>query len=313
MVRLHRPLPKGVSTMIPHVRSWLTFAKVCGLLLFIASLEARAADPKLHVILIADTNADQVGKDIESASRLMERAFTERIPAGRRSLNDTCVGEGCTIDGIVNACKTVNANGQDTIVVYYCGHGETVVDRGTRLLLSQAGNDEIYVNQITTMLKEKRPRLLIMMLDCCRKVASGNRAQRQMLYGIPKAIEVPPLEQSLYFDSSPGILLVHATQLGQSVPCGIPQGELLAPGTLFSKAFSEAILYREPGISGWSQFGNVVKGKVNILFQKLPRDETGRLVLADGGRVNIPSQDVDIIQFGPDAQAGDPGKSLLTP
>ena len=196
------------------------------------------------------------------------------------------------------------------MVVYYVGHGGYDPNFGTLLLPTLNPGKGMPLRAIGEQLEKKQPTRIIFLIDCCQTPVNGQESSVPRAFGAGIALEVPPLEQSLFFESEPGTLALFAAERGVAVPCGVPMENGIAPGTLFSDAFNVAMLKDSLGGVGWIEFGKRVKSHVNQNFAKFPRDGKGRLILSPGNqRIRIESQKVWALHVSPDRES----KTLISP
>lgn len=278
--------------------------------LMLPNVRAFCQEPILHFVGIADTDAKGIGKHVSAALSKVASALLMRLPDSRREEHPALIGPDCNIEKIHQTFDNLSITPGDTVVVYYVGHGGYDPNFGTLLLPTLNPGKGMPLRAIGEQLEKKQPTRIIFLIDCCQTPINGQESSvpRTLAKGI--AMEVPPLEQSLFFESEPGTLALFAAERGVAVPCGVPMQSGIAPGTLFSDAFNVAMLKDSLGGVGWIEFGERVKSHVNQNFAKFPRDGEGRLVLSPGNqRVRIESQKVWALHVSPTRES----KTLISP
>lgn len=279
---------------------------ICVGLIFAAAAvqgSVAAQTPQLHFLGIADTEAKGVGEHVEAALSRTTSAMLGQMPSQRRKEHAALIGPQCNIETIKETVQALPVAKGDTVIVYYAGHGAFDKTNGTLFMPERNPGKALRMRSVMEWVKHKEPHLLIMLVDCCQTPVSGDAVKKkQMVYGAPLIENVPPLEQSLYFDAAPGSLILFATERNQAVPCGIPMNGAILPGTLFSEALYQCMREPEIGAVGWKGFAYKVKTKVNELFAEHVRDPQGRLVLSNNQRVAVPHQRVWAQMINPDGE-----------
>ena len=287
------------------VLSWCVAAS-----LLLPNGRALCQEPILHFVGIADTDAKGIGKHVSAALSKVASALLMRLPDSRREEHPALIGPDCNIEKIHQTFENLTITLGDTVVVYYVGHGGYDPNFGTLLLPTLNPGKGLPLRSIGEQLGKKQPTRIIFLIDCCQTPVNGQEPTVLKTYAQFLAMEVPPLEQSLFFESEPGTILLFAAERGVAVPCGVPMENGIAPGTLFSDALNVAMLKDSLGGVGWIEFGKRVKSHVNQNFAKFPRDGEGRLVLSPGSqRVRIESQKVWALHVSPENES----KTLINP
>jgi len=201
-------------------------------------------------------------------------------------------GADCNIRKILAVVSNLVIKSNDTIVVYYAGHGGHDTQLGTIFFPGMDGGQGLPLHSIRDQLAAKQPRLSVFLIDCCQTPIDGRVTQKRKQYTAGKILEVPLLERSLFFDSPPGMFFLYAAERGVAVPCGVPGNGSITVGTLFSDAIA-LVRDENPGGIGWVEFGKRIKYRVAENFNNFPRDGSGRIILSPGNQhVEIPSQRV---------------------
>lgn len=266
--------------------------------------------PVLHFVGIADTDASGIGKHVSAALSKVASAVLMRLPDSRKIEHPAVIGPDCNIEKIRQSFEILMIAPGDTVVVYYAGHGGYNQNHGTLLLPTLNPRQGMPLRSIGEMLEQKQPTRIIFLIDCCQTPINGREPSVPRAYSDVRASEVPPLEQSLFFESEPGTTLLFAAERGVAVPCGLPMQDGIAPGTLFSDALNVTMLKNSLGGVGWIEFSKKVKSHVNQNFAKFPRDVEGRLVLSPGNKhVRIENQRVWAMHVSPDRES----KTLVDP
>lgn len=135
-----------------------------------------AESAALHAILIADTTDAKIGKSTaRDLSSMREEAAAIARNAGLEFEITVIEGRKFSRDAVTDAVKSVTPGDDDVVLFYFAGHGfrtRTKNDRWPFLFMkNNQGLDQTWVYD---RLREKGPRLLMVISDCCNSVTSGS-------------------------------------------------------------------------------------------------------------------------------------------
>jgi len=187
-------------------------------LLYFLLLPVQAAT--LHVVLVGDTNDDNIGRSVEVDLvnlRKLVGTITENtgLTANLQTFqgNQLGVKENST-DQIKQALQTLNVGPQDVVMFYYSGHGGRKRDQESKWpLLAVAGsatrlNQMLDLNWVINTLQQMRPRLWIAIADACNSVVD------RLPYLPAKAIKNPDHYKKLFLDYQ-GHIIASSSKAGQ--------------------------------------------------------------------------------------------------
>lgn len=159
----------GVATLkVRNVRTG-------GLEIFFAKPDSVASGPKVHYVIAGQSSTGEDGFDygiqidLENLDELMLHVRHEFVGS-----STILQGSQCTSAEIKKAVSSINANPNDTIVVYYSGHGG--YDQNGHFLALKGGR--FYRKEIAKILTQKSVRLSVFVTDACNGY-SGEVPQNQ--------------------------------------------------------------------------------------------------------------------------------------
>lgn len=124
---------------------------------------APVADARhVHVVLVGDTEAADVGESVQNDLRSMRNALSDGLPAGRRTIEEV-VGSDARPATILARVHALPAGPGDAVVVYYAGHGAWA-DAGPYL---RPGGQVLPRAELVAAMQSKGPRLAVLLTDAC--------------------------------------------------------------------------------------------------------------------------------------------------
>lgn len=153
----HRPIA-WLGRSLAGARIALSMA-----LIFLA-LEPFAFGQKLHALLIADTDSnirDSVSSDIKHLRQTLEAG----LPAGRLKITEI-TGSDVTPNGITHQLLRLEIQANDSVLMFYSGHGGYDPDGGHFLSLTHGGR--LYRSEVVKSITQPyTPRFWGIITDCC--------------------------------------------------------------------------------------------------------------------------------------------------
>jgi hypothetical protein len=156
-----------VSNFIPNKLIATLF--VCT---FLASTALQGAD--LHVVLVGDTTDLSLGTAFQNDLDLLQEETKKIAAATGMGLNVSLFsGKQVTTEKVVNAVMGLDVQPEDAVIIYFTMHGYRFDSKKSPwpnlfFGVEQRGIDFGYLNEIV---KEKNPRFLLSIADCCNNVA----------------------------------------------------------------------------------------------------------------------------------------------
>lgn len=274
---------------------------LAGILVMLPAAPATAQ--RLHAIVVADTVSPGIGMPVSRSVDALVTALEESIPADKLSLT-LLTGDKYSRAQVLDAVRAVEPGEDDAILYYFCGHGFYDSRRGT--LFKPPGEDrELYLSEIRKPLREKRPRLLVTICDCC-----SGRVQRATFAPAPRETvrpdEVSAICRKLFWQSS-GNLVINSSSPGQYATVRLSGGTPSEPGmgALFTNVFVGSLKKHRDDAENWDTILRECRASVDREFRKLHPDGTIRL--GDNRVVNQATQTVwglknDQVWFRPAGQ-----------
>ena len=178
---------------------YISLTIILNCFLIVGCFNSTAWGQTIHVILAADVSCNSIGRGVEVDLEQMTRLFQSNIPPANLNLV-TIPSESMAPSGMLAAVNNLNVDSNDTIVFYYSGHGS--FDVGTQrqfFNLTRGGN--LYRETLLTAIKEKAPRLTVLLTDCCNNnvtVAGTRSAERLVFHSGRTPNSFSPLFENLF-------------------------------------------------------------------------------------------------------------------
>jgi hypothetical protein len=160
----------------------MTLARRCILVLAICLVVtatpafAQEDAARVRILLVLDT-LDRMGAtwglDGENMSALFDHAFSKQgLVKGRHYTLDMFTGNKVTPKAVLDYYRTLNVGPNEALVFYYSGHGGYHGSKGHFMALT-IGHQPLYRNDILAAMEAKKPRLKVLLTDCCANLAGG--------------------------------------------------------------------------------------------------------------------------------------------
>ncbi len=160
--------------MVQFSMRWLARWLALAALLAPATAWAQGESTRLRFVIVVDTE-DQMGKtwgqDGDNV-RAVVAAAAQRQNLGPRVAIDVLSGKQVTPENIINHLRTMPVGAEETLAFYYSGHGGFSLSKGHYLALRWG---KLYRSAIMDALQAHKPRLVVMLTDCCSNIAGGAR------------------------------------------------------------------------------------------------------------------------------------------
>jgi hypothetical protein len=147
----------------------------------------------IHALLVADTDSslgDSVKADVERLSAALTSAFLDQ--PSRLRLDSPLTGSSVTVSAIESFFNDVKSGPDDTLLFYFSGHGEVRSELGHVLNFTNPdknGRKVLPRFSLLSLMKAKRPRLVVVMTDCCSAI---RRSSPVAPAAQAPGLEVPP-------------------------------------------------------------------------------------------------------------------------
>lgn len=128
---------------------------------------ATAADPppKLHVLLAIDT-ASNLRDSVEIDGSQMNRLLRANVPAARLSIQ-RLDGSKLTAAGVAAHFKALKVRPEDTVLLYYAGHGAKDPTKGHAFVPQMQKVPPAFRSDVRDAMKKTGAGLVVLLSDCC--------------------------------------------------------------------------------------------------------------------------------------------------
>jgi len=189
------------------------------ILSWIATMEAivprpALADGRLYVVIATDDRDGSIGPwvkmdGISISSLLLGNVDERRLPGkGIERISEDRIGA----DAILAAIRSIPSDSGDTILFFYSGHG-AYDDRDGHYFSFSGPDGHLPRSRVLQAIQRKRPRLGILISDCCYSFLKAPAAEMAPYVQRPAA--TTPLFMALLFESR-GIVDITSSEKGQS-------------------------------------------------------------------------------------------------
>jgi hypothetical protein len=228
---------------------------------------------RIHTLIISDTSPSaQWGKyepHVTMDATMVFSAFANNVPEQQWDFQSLPIGSDDQSDPriVLQALDEIEVAANDTLVVYYTGHGASD-DAGHYLQLA-AG--KLYRRDLRRAMEAKGARLNVLLTDCCNNRSDG----REMFAAAPMAEPPPrtsPAFESLFVEPQ-GWVDVSASAPGESAffNANFEKGEDF-PGSLFTTELTRFLDEFKSRRVSWEQLVRQVSLGVHVAFkQQYPR------------------------------------------
>lgn len=239
---------------------------VLGLICFTAT---PAAAQKVHALLVADMSPGAKWGEFlpnlqEDMLRMMKLLQTG-CPRDSLSIQEVYLDSNADAKPakIVGAIEDLRANRNDTIVIYYTGHGG-IDDRGSYFDLV---GGKLYRDDLIAAAKEHGSRLVVLVTDCCN-ARNDKEVQTFPRAGFYERDDYSPLFRSLLIEPK-GVVDINACGPGESAFFSPPpkkEGDEI--GSLFTKGLAGWCEERNDKPSSWDALLSDVGVRVHLMFRE---------------------------------------------
>lgn len=242
---------------------------VCLVSFGLGSFNSSAHAQKLHAVLVADLSpAARWGihrPNLEEDLVRMQGMLEHGCPVSRLAAEQLWLetNEDSQPRTVLSAVAELRANRNDTILIYYTGHGG-LDDRGS--YFHMAGG-KLYRDDVIAAAKEHGCRLVVLLSDCCNSRDDG-RVQTFPRAGKFERADYSPLFLSLFAEPK-GVVDVNA--------CGPSESAFFMPppkqdgdrcGSLFTAALTDWADEKSEERSSWDALLSDVGVRTHLLFRE---------------------------------------------
>ncbi len=140
-------------------------------MLTLLTIKIEAAD--LHTLLICDTLAENIENSVKHDMLHLHTEMQNVASATGMKYNEIILSETMvTTKEIFKAIKNLKVKTDDTVILYFSGHGYRTKNKTNPWPNIYITNDVCGIDLMTMVQKltEKKPRLLFAMTDCCNNI-----------------------------------------------------------------------------------------------------------------------------------------------
>jgi hypothetical protein len=214
---------------------------------------------KVYLLTAIDSGGnDSVGATVAADGVNIREVFEENIPSNRLSVQNIAE-HGLTEQKILTAIKNTPTEKDDTLILYYSGHGAFDEQRGHYFHLQNSTTPfrSVFLNAI----KAKNVRLGVLITDCCN-AQSNIPKQPDNLMSVKSPATLSPLFKALFFEGE-GIADITASKVGQ---CSFIYGTADKRGSIFTWVLCEELSAEKNAKKNWKTIFDIVAEKSNKEF-----------------------------------------------
>jgi hypothetical protein len=131
---------------------------------------------RVRVLIAVDTD-DQMGAtwglDGANLKSILSAAFEKQGLTGRVTI-DKFTGKQMTTDNILGYYENLQPEASEALVFYYSGHGGHHLTKGHYLAMHSG---QLYRSALLAAMQKHKPRLVVVLTDCCANLAGGARPE----------------------------------------------------------------------------------------------------------------------------------------
>ena len=207
-----------------------------GLFCLVAGGFSAARGQTIHLINVADTNDAKVGVSCEEDMGNVAQVFFFGFP--ERMLKETRLSaDEVSVENIMKAVAAAPVRANDTLVLFWSGHGGFDVQRKEHFL-QMPGGGLLFRSTLLGALKKKEARLTVLMTDSCANFVDTTANLQQLAPASPDPNRgVAPLFDELFIKSR-GVVDINAAAPGEfalGLRCGGLFGVLLASSAFYEE------------------------------------------------------------------------------
>ena len=224
----------------------------------------------IHFLCVVDSNAPNIGEDASASGDLVRTSLFSSIAKGTLT-EKRLEGRQVTIDGLQRAITSLKVAPSDTVVFYYCGHGNYSNVTGSSLRFF-AESKNLQFSTVKRWLQAKRPRFLLTLNDSCSVKRRG-----RVLFPAPYPFQ--PDESSEIADrlfiQNTGWFHINSSSASEFALSrsgaldaeASDNGFTVVPGTPFAWSFYERITGNQHVDFTWERFTRNVRDDVAKRFR----------------------------------------------
>jgi hypothetical protein len=243
---------------------------VAGVLVVMAAapIEAKAQDTgRVFALLAIDTDAKIAGLEDD------ERGMTAALESGFGSTGllqlRVLEADKLSPNAIVSAIRGLPIGPDDTLLVYYTGHGATVEGRGHVLTMAH-GN--LLRSDLRAIMAKKRARLSVLLTDCCSSLVKPRKEPPVMGAPAPVA-KVSPMLRCLLLQHS-GVVDLTSSSYGEASWSRPGTGGLFTAAltTAMGSGGIEEFDTDKDGFVTWTEVFEWVRHETQASFENFKKD-----------------------------------------
>jgi len=269
-------------TLLPFI----TFGSNCW------SRVAEAQVP-VEVLLAADTESKDIADAMQSNVAFLDSALAENIPTNQLRLHDL-TGENWSRHKVLTTIARIPVRENQVFLFFYCGHG--YYSNGTLFYPPFDNQQPLYLREILSAIREKRPRLLVSIVDCCSVMPPGRVVARPAPLSL-SAKRFSPLFGELLTRTT-GEIAINSSAPGEYALAGVLAGEARVPFSLFTLELLNSLREHQNEKRSWEFIIHDVKSRVATTFSQMRKNNQHGIPLADGRVLPQAKQTVWAIRNG---------------
>ena len=193
--------------------------------------------PTLYLIKVISTDDEDIAASCKVDADRIQRLFQDVTQLCRMKLTiKDVIGEQYGKKQLLSALKSIRSGPKDVIVFYYSGHGFAFQNdsayrfpqmdlRSNARLQKMTAATTMNVEEVFNLIKKKKPKLSLVMADCCNNTVNANRfITGPVMRSRPPSLGWEPMNCERLFRQSDGNLLITAARRGELAICAEKTG-----------------------------------------------------------------------------------------
>lgn len=218
---------------------------------------------QVHVLLLIDTHAHNVGSGAAASGRNMENVLQAAFAARPHRLSiKKLSGRHATPQNALSYYRNLHIEPNDTVMAYYFGHGAT--DRNTGHYLAMRYG-RLFRRELRDAMLEHGPRLAVLLTECCANYVQAPRGTAAMGGGDEESSSRGEVLHHLLLKHQ-GVVNITASEIGKYAFTSSEGGIFNFALTRLIEDSPQRLDRNHDGRVDWSEFYAQLRAETNAVF-----------------------------------------------